>query len=97
VVGAADFAGSTAKMQQYVEDVQPRTLALITECSMSDNIAADHPDLEFIRPCNLCPHMKRNTLTSIREALEKGQHEVTVDPELAGPARRAIERMLEIA
>ncbi|MGH3413364.1 MAG: quinolinate synthase NadA [Marmoricola sp.] len=96
VVAAADFAGSTAKMQQYVEDRQPHSLALITECSMSDNIAADHPDLEFVRPCNLCPHMKRNTLGSIRAALETGRHEITVDPELADPARRAIERMLAV-
>ncbi|HEX7738553.1 MAG TPA: quinolinate synthase NadA [Marmoricola sp.] len=96
VVEASDFSGSTAKMSQFVEDNNPPLLALITECSMSDNIAADHPDLEFVRPCNLCPHMKRNTLASIRESLEKGQHEVTVDPELAEPARRAIERMLEI-
>ncbi len=96
VVEAADYAGSTADMQRFVAEKQPKRVALITECSMSDNVSAGHPDIEFVRPCNLCPHMKRNTLSAIREALEKGQHEITVDPELAVPARRAIERMLEI-
>ena len=96
VVAEADYAGSTAQMQDFVVRNQPRRVALITECSMSDNVAADNPDVEFVRPCNLCPHMKRNTLRAIRLALETGQHEVTVDPAVAGPARRAIERMLEI-
>ncbi|MFV0461841.1 MAG: quinolinate synthase NadA [Nostocoides sp.] len=96
VVAEADFAGSTAQMQRYVETEQPATVALITECSMSDNVAADNPGVKFIRPCNLCPHMKRNTLKTIRASLENGQHEVTVDPSVAAPARRAIERMLEV-
>ena len=96
VVAEADFAGSTADMQHYVDTERPATVALITECSMSDNIAADHPDLEFVRPCNLCPHMKRNTLGAIRAALENDGPEVNVDPTLAAPARRAIERMLEV-
>lgn len=95
VVAEADFAGSTADMQRYVEDEQPASVALITECSMSDNIAAQHPDLEFVRPCNLCPHMKRNTLGAIRAALESGAPEINVDAAVAAPARRAIERMLQ--
>lgn len=96
VVAAADYAGSTAQMQDFVVRNQPRRVALITECSMSDNVAADNPDVEFVRPCNLCPHMKRNTLTAIRRSLELGQHEITLDPALEAPARRAIERMLEV-
>jgi quinolinate synthase len=64
---------------------------------MSDNIAAEHPDIEFVRPCNLCPHMKRNTLGAIRRSLETGTHEVEVDPTVAVAARRAIERMLELS
>lgn len=96
VVAEADFAGSTAQMQRYVEEKQPATVALITECSMSDNLAAENPAVEFIRPCNLCPHMKRNTLGTIRAALELGQFEVTVDPAVAADARRAIERMLAV-
>lgn len=97
VVAEADFAGSTAQMQAFVEDEHPARVALITECSMSDNIAAEHPDIEFVRPCNLCPHMKRNTLGAIRRALETGTHEVEVDPTVAVAARRAIERMLELS
>jgi quinolinate synthase len=63
---------------------------------MSDNVAVHHPDVEFIRPCNLCPHMKRISLGNIRKALEEGQHEVTIDPAIAVDARRAVERMLAI-
>jgi quinolinate synthase len=63
---------------------------------MSDNVALQNPDVEFIRPCNLCPHMKRITLANIRQALEQNRHVVTIDPALAGPARRAVERMLAI-
>lgn len=96
VVAEADHSGSTAQMQNFVAEYRPRRVALITECSMSDNVAAAHPDVDFVRPCNLCPHMKRNTLRSIRRALETGQHEIEVDPALVAPARRSIERMLEI-
>ena len=97
VVAEADFAGSTAQMQAYVERERPERVALITECSMSDNVAAANPDVDFVRPCNLCPHMKRNTLSAIRAALEQGRHEITLDPATARDARRAIERMLEVA
>ncbi|NRP87934.1 Quinolinate synthase A [Ensifer adhaerens] len=96
VVMEADFAGSTAVMSDYVGKRRPARVVLLTECSMSDNVAVHHPDVEFIRPCNLCPHMKRITLGNIRKALEEGQHEVTIDPAIAVAARRAVERMLAI-
>ena len=96
VVEAADFAGSTAVMSDYVGKKRPSRVVLLTECSMSDNVAVHHPDVEFIRPCNLCPHMKRITLGNIRKALEEGRHEVTVDLAIAADARRAVERMLAI-
>ena len=96
VVEAADFAGSTAVMSDYVGEKKPQRVVLLTECSMSDNVAVDHPDVEFIRPCNLCPHMKRITLANIRDALENNRHEVTVDAALMEPARRAVERMLAV-
>ena len=69
---------------------------MVTECSMSDNVAVAHPDVEFIRPCNLCPHMKQITLPKILTALERMQHEVTIDPSIAARGRRAVERMLEV-
>jgi quinolinate synthase len=94
VIAEADFAGSTAAMSDYVATRQPRRVVLLTECSMSDNVALAHPELEFVRPCNLCPHMKRITLANIRHALETMIHEVMVDPRTAAPARRAVERML---
>jgi quinolinate synthase len=96
VVAEADFSGSTAALSQFVETRKPPRVVLLTECSMSDNVAVQHPDVEFIRPCNLCPHMKRITLRNIRQALEQNRHIVTIDPAVAGPARRAVERMLAI-
>jgi quinolinate synthase len=96
VVAEADFSGSTAVMSDYVGQQKPPRVVLLTECSMSDNVAVNHPEVEFIRPCNLCPHMKRITLANIRRALEENRHEVTIDPAVAAPARRAVERMLAI-
>lgn len=96
VVAESDFSGSTAVMSDYVGQNGLKRVVLLTECSMSDNVAVDHPDVEFVRPCNLCPHMKRISLRNIRDALEQGHHEVTVDPAIAGDARRAVERMLAI-
>lgn len=96
VVAEADFAGSTAVMSDYVAEKKPARVVLLTECSMSDNIAVHHKSVEFIRPCNLCPHMKRITLSNIRRALEENRHEVTVDPAIAAAARHAVERMLAI-
>jgi quinolinate synthase len=96
VVDVADFSGSTAVMADYVRTQKPTRVALITECSMSDNIAQANPGTEFVRPCNLCPHMKRITLKNIRRALEEMQTEVTIAPEYFAPARRAVERMLAV-
>jgi quinolinate synthase len=96
VVGESDFTGSTAAMIDYVDAKRPARVVLVTECSMSDNVAVQHPEVEFIRPCNLCPHMKQITLPKIRRTLETMRHEVTIDPAVARPARRAVERMLEI-
>lgn len=96
VVAEADMAGSTAQMLDFVVTQRPRQVALITECSMSDNIAAEHPEVEFVRPCNLCPHMKRNSLAKIRRSLETMTHEVTIDPAVADRARAAVDRMLAV-
>ena len=96
VLEAADFVGSTARMIDFVGNEKPPRVLMVTECSMSDNVAVHHPDVEFIRPCNLCPHMKRITLGNIRTALEENRHEITIDPAVAEPARRAVERMLAI-
>jgi quinolinate synthase len=96
VVAAADFAGSTAAMVDYVGTRRPPRVVLVTECSMSDNVAVQHPEIEFVRPCNLCPHMKRITLPKIRRALETMTHAVTIDDAVAARARRAVERMLAV-
>jgi quinolinate synthase len=96
VLAEADYVGSTAGMSAYVTERKPKSVVLITECSMSDNVAALAPETEFVRPCNLCPHMKRNSLAKILTALESMQHEVTIDPAVAVRARAAVTRMLEV-
>jgi len=96
VVEASDFAGSTAQMQDYVKTKAPRQVALITECSMSDNLAQDNPGVDFVRPCNLCPYMKLNTLAKIRHSLETMTTAVEIDPEVAVRARAAVDRMLAV-
>jgi quinolinate synthase len=96
VLEAADFVGSTAQMIDYVKSGRLARVVMLTECSMSDNVAAEVPDVEFVRPCNLCPHMKRITLPKIRRALETLHPEVTVDPEIAVRARAAVDRMLAV-
>ena len=96
VVAEADFAGSTAAMVGYVGKHRPRRVVMITECSMSDNVAVEFPDIDFVRPCNLCPHMKRITLEGILHSLETMTHKVEVDPAISARARVAIEKMLAI-
>ena len=96
VLEEADFVGSTAGMINYVKVNKPAQVVLVTECSMSDNVAAEIPEVDFIRPCNLCPHMKRITLAKIRDALENDRYGVIVDPQIAERALRPIERMLAI-
>jgi len=96
VVAVSDFAGSTADMIGYVGRHHPARVALVTECSMSANVSVHYPDIEFVRPCALCPHMKRITLAKLRRALETMEGEVTIDPAVAAPAHRAVERMLAL-
>jgi quinolinate synthase len=96
VVAEADFAGSTSAMIGYVGKHRPGRVVMVTECSMSDNVAVEFPDVDFVRPCNLCPHMKRITLPAILHSLETMTHEVIVDPAIAGRARAAVERMLAV-
>jgi quinolinate synthase len=96
VLAAADFAGSTGAMSDYVARRRPARVVLITECSMADNIACETPETEFVRPCNLCPHMKRITLEGIWRALKEGRHVVEVDPSTAERARASVERMIAL-
>nr|NIS29248.1 quinolinate synthase NadA [Actinomycetota bacterium]NIU64641.1 quinolinate synthase NadA [Actinomycetota bacterium]NIW26432.1 quinolinate synthase NadA [Actinomycetota bacterium] len=96
VLAEADFVGSTSGMIGWAKTERPRQLVMVTECSMSDNVAAEVPETEFIRPCNLCPHMKRITLHNIRDSLLEMKHEVQVSPEVAERARVAVERMLAV-
>jgi len=96
VLAEADFVGSTAGMIDWVKRERPKQVVMVTECSMSDNVAAETPGTEFVRPCNLCPHMKRITLENIRDSLRDLKHEVVVDPEVAARARVAVERMLAV-
>jgi len=94
VLAAADYTGSTAGMIDWVRKRKPRRVVMVTECSMADNVHAELPEVEFVRPCNLCPHMKRITLPKILDSLLDMQEEVTIDPAIAAKARRAVERMV---
>jgi quinolinate synthase len=96
VVALADFAGSTSGMIDYVARQRPKRVVLVTECSMSDNVAVEYPDVSFVRPCNLCPHMKRITLPKILHALQTMTTEVSVEPLVAARARAAVEAMLRV-
>ncbi len=96
VLGEADFVGSTYGMSKYVRDNKPAKVIMITECSMSDNVAIENPDVEFVRPCNLCPHMKRITLPKILECLQGGGTQVILEPEFIDRARLSVERMLAV-
>ena len=96
VIHEADFAGSTSGMAQWIGKHQPQRVIMVTECSMSDNLAVAHPQVQFVRPCNLCPHMKRITLRNILDSLLEMREEIVIDPALAERARRPIERMLSL-
>ncbi len=97
VIAEADFTGSTSAMAKYVDDRKPSKVIMITECSMSDNIAIENPTTEFVRPCNLCPHMKRIDLQNILLSLQTGQHEIMVDPKISAKARIAVEKMIAMS
>jgi quinolinate synthase len=96
VLAEADFVGSTSGMIRYVADQRPSRVVMITECSMSDNVAVEFPEVEFIRPCNLCPHMKRITLPKVLHSLQSMEYAVEVDPQIAERGRQAVQRMLDL-
>jgi len=96
VMAASDFAGSTAALQNYVMEKKQGKVVLLTECSMSDNVAAVAPESDFVRPCNLCPHMKRITLEGIYDALAEMKHEITIPEDVRVRAKLAIQRMLDL-
>ena len=96
VLDACDFAGSTGGMIEYVKKNQPKKVMLVTECSMSDNVQADNPKVEFIKPCNLCPYMKKITLQKILNCLENETNEIFIDKRIAKAARKSVKRMAEI-
>ena len=96
VLDACDFAGSTGGMIDYVKKNQPKKVMLVTECSMSDNVQADNPNVEFIKPCNLCPYMKKITLQKILDCLENETNEIFIEEKIANAARKSVQRMAEI-
>ena len=96
VINASDFAGSTTGMNEYVKKNQPKKVMMVTECSMSDNVQVENPKVDFIKPCNLCPHMKRITLAKILDCLEKENNEVLIPNNLLKKARLSVERMTSI-
>ena len=96
VIKVSDFTGSTSGMIKYVKDNQPEKVMMVTECSMSDNVQVDNPNVKFIRPCNLCPHMKKITLPKILDCLQNETNEILMSEETIEKARKSVERMAEI-
>ena len=96
VLAEADFTGSTAHMMDWVKTGNHKRVLMVTECSMASNVAAEAPEVDFIRPCNLCPHMKRITLPKILDSLVYLRDEVIVDPAIADKARASVERMIAL-
>ena len=96
VVAEADYTGSTSKMSNYVRDKQPKKVLMVTECSMSDNVAIENPNVEMIKPCNLCPYMKKITLQGIYNSLTNGTDEVKLTDAVMDKARLSIKRMIEV-
>ena len=96
VVAEADYTGSTSKMSNYVKVNKPKKVLMVTECSMSDNVQADNPNVEFIKPCNLCPYMKKITLQKILDCLESEKNEIFIEEKMAKAARQSVQRMTKI-
>ena len=96
VIAASDFTGSTTGMSEYVKNNQPKKVMLVTECSMSDNVQVDNPNVQFIRPCNLCPYMKSISLPKVLECLEKETNEILIPEVIMNKARKSVERMVAI-
>ena len=96
VIAASDFTGSTSSMSKYVKKNQPEKVILVTECSMSDNVQVENPDVQFIKPCNLCPHMKTITLGKVLDCLENETNEILIPEIISRRARKAVERMIAI-
>jgi quinolinate synthase len=96
VINASDFAGSTSGMVEYVSKNKPKKVMLVTECSMSDNVEADNPEVEFVKPCNLCPYMKKINLEKILDCLKNETNEIIIDKKISDAARKSVLRMTEI-
>ena len=96
VISASDFAGSTSSMVKYVKEKQPKKVLLVTECSMSDNVQADNPNVQFIKPCNLCPYMKKITLNKVYDCLKNETNEIKIGHNIAAMARKSVQRMAAI-
>ncbi len=96
VISASDFAGSTSGMVKYVKENQPKKVLLVTECTMSDNVQVDNPNVKFIKPCNLCPHMNKITLNKIYDCLKNETNEIKIGHNIAEMARKSVLKMAEI-
>ena len=96
VISASDFAGSTSNMVRYVKEKQPKKVLLVTECSMSDNVQIENPNVQFIKPCNLCPHMKKITLNKVYDCLKNETNEIKIGNNIAEMARKSVQRMATI-
>ena len=96
VIAESDFSGSTSAMINWVRKNQPKKVLMVTECSMSDNVSIENPNVDFVRPCNLCPHMKQITLENILESLWNKQYEINIDKDTAERALQSVNNMIKL-
>ena len=97
VVAEADYTGSTSGIVDWIHQHKPKKAMLVTECSMAANIADALPDVDFAKPCNMCPYMKKITLEKVLFSLHSMTTQVEVDPEIGARARVAVERMIDLS
>ena len=96
VIAESDYSGSTSAMINWVRKNQPEKVLMVTECSMSDNVSIENPNVDFVRPCNLCPHMKQITLENILESLWNKQYEINIDKDTAERALQSVNNMIKL-
>lgn len=99
VTAIADYVGSTTGIMKFAKESDNKQFIIATEKGVVDRLKRDYPEKEFIliKDSVICPNMKWNTLTDIYNALDREEHEITVDEEMAKKALTCIDRMLEVS
>ena len=99
VTALADYVGSTTGIMKYAIESGKKQFIIATEKGVVDRLKRDYPEKEFIliKESIICPNMKWHNLIDIYNALEKEEHEIDVDKEIASKALKCIDRMLDVS